>query len=521
MERVGGGVHGAVLAPFALGGGLLLSVAFAPLAQWWAVFLAVVVLNVTVQEAARARVAVLLGALFGAGLLVPGVAWQLLLTPEAYVGNIVAELPFYAALGLGLFVVRAWPWSPVWTAGVWTLAESAFSTIPFGGFPWFRLGHALIDSPLAILLPVIGTGGLTFVVALLGGAATRGVFCRCYGMTAWLLVVVLLSTASASLVPPATSLGTADVGWVQGGVREEGIYGIGEPRTTTYAHAAAVDALMDRVDAGELPRPDFVVAPENTTDMDPDYDATTRALVAGMVARAGAPVLVGTPLVGPREDTRRTTAIWWTPQGPGASYDKQHLVPMGEWIPFRDFFLPLVPALQYVGAQTLPGTGPGVLPVTLPDGRPTSIGVAICYDVAFAEAFRAQVDAGAQVLVVQSNNAMFAGSPQLRQQFDITRVRAAEVGRPILVVTVSGTSGLIDAHGRTVFEAPAGVGASGVERLDLLEGRTPFVAGGWLVEPVVAWGTLLGLIGVFVGARSRGMRKNGPTPANVAARTES
>lgn len=520
MGRDGGGVHTGVLVPFALGAGLLLSLAFAPVAQGWTAFLAVAVLDAAVRPARRPRVGALLGALFGLGLLVPATSWQLLLTPEAYLGLIVTELPFYAALGVGLVAVRDLRGAPVWAAAVWTASETAFSSVPFGGFPWLRLGHAVIDTQLAALLPVVGTAGVTFAVALVGGVLAWGV--RTPRASLLLLgLVVAAAVLAPVLVPPARALGTADVGWVQGGVKAEGIYGIGEPRTTTVAHAVALDNLMDRVDAAELPRPDFVVAPENTTDMDPDHDATTRTLVTGMVARAGVPVLIGTPLVGPREDTRRTTALWWTPQGPGVSYDKQHLVPMGEWIPFRDFFLPLVPALEYVGAQTLPGPVPGALAVTLPDGRPTVVGVAICYDVAFAEAFRGQVDAGAQVLVVQSNNAMFSGSPQLRQQFDITRVRAAEVGRPILVVTVSGTSGLIDARGRPLFEAPAGVPASGVERLELLAGRTPFVAGGWLVEPVLAWGTLVGLVGVFARPRLGRMRKNGPEPTSGAGRTES
>ena len=129
--------------------------------------------------------------------------------------------------------------------------------------------------------------------------------------------------------------------------------------------------------------------------------------------------------------------------------------------------------------------------------------------------------AGAQVLVVQSNNTMYAPSPQLRQQFDITRVRAAEVGRPILVVTVSGTSGLIDGRGRPVSVAPEGVPATGVAEMELLQGRTPFVAGGWLAEPVVAWGTLLVLAGVPLAARAGVVGKNGRSRATLAGRTES
>lgn len=517
MARGVDGVHAGVLAPFALGAGLLMSLAFAPVAVSWFAVAAVAVLYLTVVRARRRRVAALLGALFGVGLLVPGIAWQLLLTPEAYIGLVAAELPFYAALGLGIHVVREWRAAPLWGAGVWTATETAFSSIPFGGFPWLRLGHAMVNSVFVDLLPVVGTGGVTFLVALLGASlGWRGPAWARVG--AW--AAVLPATLLAGLVLPVpVSEGRVAVGWVQGGVRAEGIYGIGEPRTTTYAHARAVDGLRRQVDAGSLPAPAFVVAPENTTDMDPDLDATTRALVDGMVARAGVPVLVGVPLAGPTEDTRRTAAIWWTAAGPGPTYLKRHLVPMGEWIPFREFFLPLVPDLAYVGAQTLAGTEPGALTVGLPGGTETTVGVGICYDVAYESSFREAVDAGAQLLVVQSNNAMFAPSPQLRQQFDITRARAAEVGRPVLVVTVSGTSGLVEPRGRFVT-FPEGEPAWGVETMDLLTVRTPYVAGGWLVEPVLAWGTILGLLGVLIVPRLRPMRNNGAEPANVTGRTE-
>ncbi len=512
MERTGG-VHAGVLAPFALGAGLLLYLAFEPVAFGPAALVAIGVLLVVVRHARGPWAGALLGALFGLGIVGIGITWQLLLRPEAYFGLLVAELPFYAALGAGLHVVRGWRAAPVWSAAVWTTVETAFSSQPFGGFPWFRIGHARVNSPLSGLLPLVGTAGLTFAAVL----ATAGVVQHRWWRLVW-VPVLAAALASGAWLPAATASGEVNVGWVQGGVRSFGVYGLGEPRTTSYAHAAAVDQLMGQVEAGLLPRPDVVVGPENTTDMDPGYDATTLGLVERMVARAGVPVLVGTPLVGPREDTRRTTAVWWTADGPGEFYDKRNLVPMGEWIPFREVFLPLVPALAYVGAQSLPGTEPGAVGVTLPAGTPLTMGVAICYDIAYPDAFRAMVDAGAQVLVVQSNNAMFVPSPQLRQQFDITRARAAEVGRPVLVVTVSGTSGLIDARGRTVWVAAEGEPAVGVEPMALLSGRTPYVAGGWLVEPLLAWGTIAGLLGA--GVRHR-MGNNGRVPARDAGETES
>lgn len=511
------------LAPFALVGGVTLSLAFAPTALWPLAPVAVALLGETTVRARGKRAGLALGALFGLGLLVPGIIWQLTLTAQAYGGLIAVELPFYALLGLGLHLTGGWRAAPVWAAGLWTLIEHLFSTWPFDGFPWLRLGYAAVDTPLAGLYPLVGAGGVTTVVALVGALLGRLTVLRTPRAAAWAVGATAVALASGVAVPAAlgspTTVGMITVGWVQGGIQAGGIYGIGAPRTTTRMHAAELDVLMARVDAGELPRPDFVVGPENTTDMDPSYDAQTAALVQGMVARADAPVLVGSPLVGEREGERRTGAVWWTDAGPGPTYLKRHLVPMGEWVPFRDFFQPLIPDLAYVGAQTVPGPAATPLPVRLPHGRPLALGVAICYDVAYGDAFRGPVADGAQVLVVGSNNAMFAGSAQLGQQWAITRVRAAEVRRPVLVVTTSGISGLIDADGRVAVGAPEGKPASGVERMALHEGVSPFVAGGWAVEDVLAWGTLLAL--AVAGAAGLGrMRKNGRGPANVAGRTE-
>ena len=109
---------------------------------------------------------------------------------------------------------------------------------------------------------------------------------------------------------------------------------------------------MARARLGQTPEPDFLLWPENSTDIDPvARPASPATTVAGAAAVAGVPILVGAVTEGPGPDERQTTALWWDPvRGPVATYHKRNLVPFGEWIPFRAQLLPLVPILREVGA---------------------------------------------------------------------------------------------------------------------------------------------------------------------------
>ena len=94
--------------------------------------------------------------------------------------------------------------------------------------------------------------------------------------------------------------------------------------------------------------------------------------------------------------------------------------------------------LDQIPRDMVPGTEPGVL-----DLAGTTIGDVICFEVAYDGLVHEVVDGGAEMLVVQTNNATYMGTGQVEQQFAIARLRAIETSRYVVVVATNGVSGII------------------------------------------------------------------------------
>ena len=445
-----------------------------------------------------------IGYLFGLGLLGVSINWVYVLGIWVAVLLIVFEALFFGLLGLTLYLTSPLRWWPLAAALCWSLIEFTYSRMPFGGFGWVRLAYAVVDTPLAGFLPLIGVAGVSFLVALVTQlvayaatilwrhrsspkSAARTLLP--YGVGA---VVLLLLGAVLPLVPLTSTRtnGTLQVGIVQGNVPGKGIEALGRMRSVTNNHLSETINLMVKARLGQTPMPDFILWPENSTDIDPSIDPVTERTVQAAATIAGRPILVGAVMDGPGPDERQTAALWWDPQaGVMDRYNKQNLVPFGEWIPFRQQLLPLVPILAQVGAQSVPGTKPGVLTVPV-NGQPTKIGVIICFELAYDSTVYSTLTNGAQLLTVQSNNATYGGTGQIEQQFAITRARAMETRREIAVATTDSVSGFINADGTIVHRTDEFTAASMVVPMPLRSGLTPAV----LVAPWVDRGLALAAV---------------------------
>ena len=491
--------------------GLVTGLGFAPIGWWPATIVGLVGFFWLVGRGAP-RQAAGTGYAFGLGLFGLTISWVYVLGWWIAAAFVLFMALWSLLVGIGVNLVHRLPWWPLWAACVWSAFEFASSRVPFGGFGWVRLAFTTPDQPLSGYLPWIGVAGTSFLVALSAGLLSGLVLRGSAAKLRLASVIALVAIFGAGLVlltrPVQTTTNgqTVDVGMVQGNVDgSAGPRAMGYARSVTANHVSETVMLMARARTGVDPMPDFVLWPENSSDMDPTQDATTADIIDAAAQLAGRPILVGAVMAGPGPNDRQTSALWWVPgQGIEARYDKRNAVPFGEFTPMQSLMFKLFPETKEVGKQTVPGTKPGVLHVTLPDGRPLAIGDIICYELAFDSTVYDTVRDGGQLITVQSNNATYTGTFQPRQQFAITRVRAMEMGRDIVVSTTSSFSGMIDAKGRVLDQTQESTAAAQTYQVPEQSGVTWGVRiGPWFERVASAIGCLAMIAGLIVAIRRR------------------
>ena len=479
--------------------GALVAVAFPPYDVWPLAPVGVALLALLCRGV-RARHAAVLGLVHGLATFLPLVSWMTVIGPDAWVLLSLLEASFLALMGAVLPAALRVPGWPVWVACLWVAQEAARSRLPFGGFPWGRLAFAETAAPFTAYAGWGGAPLVTFVTALAGtllGAAVLHV--RTARRSAALLMVAALSVPAAGLAVP-TGAGEGrrvTVALVQGGVPGQGMDFLGEREQVLRNHVEATSRLAEDVRAGRVDAPDLVIWPENASDIDPFTDPAARRLVDGAVRDIGVPVLVGAVLDGPGPDYVSNTGIVWDPStGPGDRYVKRHPVPFGEYIPFRDQLSGLVERLDQIPRDFFAGDEPGNLSV-----GPTEVGDVICFEIAYDGLVRDVVADGADVIVVQTNNATYNGTGQPQQQLAMSRLRAVEHGRTVLVAATSGISAVVAPDGSVVARTPERAARTLVVDVTLHEGTTVAdrLADGpeWLLAAA-------GLVVAGLGARRRG-----------------
>jgi apolipoprotein N-acyltransferase len=453
--------------------GLLLAAAFEPAGYAVLMPLSLAALTLTLHGTSPRR-AWLPGLVFGIAFTFTVMVWMRAVGTDAWLAMCAIEAAFFAPLGAGVahsLRFRGWP---LWVAAWWVSVETVRGAWPFSGMPFGRLAYATADTPWSAALPWVGMTGVSFVVVLTGTTLAWAVL-RVRAAPRRVATGVVL-VAAATLVPvlvPDMSVrtGSLTVAAVQGNVPGSGTDVVAVHREVTANHVAETEALAAAVAAGDVSRPDLVVWPENSTAVDPFNDASTRHSIERAVAAIDVPLLVGAMVdhQGDGEQVLNQGIVWTPGEGGGDRYTKRHPVPYGEYIPFRDSIIPdTYGNLRKIGRDMARGTR--VLPLR---AAGVFVGDAICFDVAYDDGIADQVSRGAQLLAVQTSNAMFVDTGQIDQQFEISRLRAIEARRWVVVAAINGVSGIVDPRGNVVASLGAREGGVIVEEIGLSSTVTP------------------------------------------------
>ncbi len=491
-----GGVPATADALVAAALGALHSVSFVLTAAWPLQLLGVALLVARVAAAGSARRAALLGLAFGTGWLGAG-TWWLFVSLHRYgglpawmavvaVAALAALLSLYLAVATGLFarLRRGRPLADALLfAALWLLAELAREVL-FTGFPWVASGYAHVDGPLAALAPWTGVLGLGAVAAALA---------------AWVALASLEGPrrGAGALVGVAALLGGCVLFGGHDFSRPSGRISVtllqsNVPQNEKFVAEAMPDALRWTREQLLGARTDLVVGPETVIpllpeQLDPGYweslvDHFQRGAQAALFG-----VPLGDPAVGFTNSAVGVSAATKALPGGVYRYDKEHLVPFGEFIPTGFHW--------FTAMMNIPlgdfNRGPVVAPSFTVRGE--RIGANICYEDLFGEALAArfaQPAAAPTVFANLSNIGWFGDTIAIDQHLQISRMRTLELQRPMIRATNTGATAVIDHRGRVTASLPRFA-------RDVLEAQ---VEGRTGLTPFARWASALSLWPLFGAA---------------------
>ena len=456
------------------------------------------------------RFAAALWFVYGLGMFGYGVWWiqvsvhQFGLPLYSFSVTVTAGLIVIQALHIALF---GWLIQPLISSGrrfaalfgipaTWVLIE--FLRSWFGsGFPWLLLGYAHTNSVLAGLAPIGGAYLVSFCVVYL--AVALNLMIRRRDIVVALSAIGLICVAyGGNLVDWNEShpKQTKTAALIQGAVPQEIKWHPDVRQPSIELYQTLSEPYWQR---------DVIVWPETAIPaFAHEVPEVLRTLGERAVAEK-ATLLVGMPSRGSKQDGDLRTPyynslIHIAEVADGSvvfpsdkNYAKRHLVPFGEFMPFKTILRPIIDLLNVPMSDFSAGASQQA---TL-QAEEIIFGASICYEDAYAELIRDALPS-ANVLVNISNDAWFGATIAPHQHLQISQMRALELGRYMLRATNTGISAVIDDKGRTVAKSEQFVPQALVAEFSLLHGLTPFARFGTM--PIFMW-CVFSVISVFVWCR--------------------
>ncbi|MDN3653220.1 apolipoprotein N-acyltransferase [Thalassotalea ponticola] len=387
----------------------------------------------------------------------------------------------------------------------WLLSEYLRSVL-LTGFPWLALGYSQIDGPLAPLAPIVGEIGISVLMMCICTSLCLLVNKRRITLASLGLLVIAISTViSQQLSFTQVKPNSFSAALVQGNIEQQ----------LRWDEQAEQDIIDLYVNLSEplYSQHDIVIWPEAAIPRLEPLAQDTLRLVNQTALANNSSVITGIINYQPQsreffnsivvlgkhsQDDQRSGYYY----GNSNTFNKHHLLPIGEFVPFGDLLRTIAPlfnlpmssftAGDYVQNNLL-ANGIQLLPL-------------ICFEIVFADQLAANLTANTDAILTISNDAWFGDSHGPHQHLEIARMRALEFGKPVIRATNNGLTAVINEHGTITEQIPQFTQATLSASINKVQGNTPYATYGSLVHTV-----LVSLIAIVFLLRFGQLRYRRPT----------
>lgn len=368
------------------------------------------------------------------------------------------------------------------------------------GFPWLQFGYSQIDGPLQGLAPLAGVASITFVLLFIAGLLCLAIYQRNIRPVGWAGLILLVCWPLQHLhwFKPQPERAT-EVALVQGNI----------PQSIKWSELQLVRSLntYEHLTAPYIGKAKLIIWPESAiADLESSQQPLLRQLDNYLRTQHTA---LATGII---ESNQKFDGIYdynsvitlgnsspYYPENPNR-YRKHHLVPFGEYVPFASVLRPLAPFFNLPMSGLSAGSSQQE-PLNL---NGYQLSTAICYEIILGDLVRKNWRPTTDFLLTVSNDAWFGHSIGPWQHLQMARMRALELGRPLLRATNNGVTAIVNPDGKISAQLPQFQAAVLSAKVTPTKGITPYARFGyWIIWLLTLIGLTLALLSSLANKKNQ------------------